>query len=57
MPFVSVMLTAVCNLAAFERQPLASSHFNSHKQNHICARLFMTVHVVVFLVTVHNSFD
>lgn len=28
MPFVSVMLTAVCNFAAFERQP-PTSHFSS----------------------------
>lgn len=57
MLFVSVMLTAVCNLAAFETQPLASSHFNSHKQNHVCVRLFMTAHVAVLLVIVHKSFD
>jgi len=36
MPFVSVMLTDVCNLAAFERQPLAFSPFNSHKQDRMC---------------------
>lgn len=55
--FVSMVLTAVCNLAAFKRQQLASSYFKIYKQKYICVRLFMTVHMVVFLVTVRSSFD
>lgn len=57
MPFVSVILAAVCNLAAFERQPPASYHVSSCKLNHTCVRLLVMESEAVLLVTAHSSFD
>lgn len=55
---VSVMLTAIKQPpAALERQPPASSHFSSHKQNWIHVSLMGMEPVSVLLVTALSSFD